>query len=58
MAHIQVTLKMTNSMVKANASGQAGILTKAITKMTKSMAKASSSGKAVHVMKATGKMIR
>jgi hypothetical protein len=45
-------------MVKANASGLTGILTKAITKMKKSMAKASSSGKAVNVMKATGKMIR
>ena len=51
-AHIQVTLKMTNSMVKANASGQTGNLTKAITKMTGSMAKAFGKEPTVHVMKA------
>lgn len=60
-AHCQVTLKMTNSMVKANGSTQAkqvAVLTKANSKIAGSMAKASTSGKTVCGMMVTGKMIR
>ncbi len=49
---ILATGKMTKSMVKANASGRTGNLTKEITKMESSMAKAFGKEPTVHVMKA------